>query len=158
VARLGPRVPAWLVWALTMAGLAVVPWFDHLLRQVGRGDLVSLDSSGIPAVFAILSASTVGAVLATRRPRHPVGWLLLVLGLTVSASAAMDGYTRYGILAGPRDLPALRYVATYNPATLAIMLGCIAFVLLFTPTGSPPMGGGWRWCGRLTAAGAGAGG
>jgi hypothetical protein len=28
-----------------------------------------------------VSASTVGAVLAIRRPRHPVGWLLLGLAL-----------------------------------------------------------------------------
>jgi hypothetical protein len=31
-------------------------------------------------VVAALSAATVGAVIAGRRPRHPVGWLLLGLG------------------------------------------------------------------------------
>jgi hypothetical protein len=142
---------AWLIWALAMLALAVTPWLDHLLRQAGRPDLVSLDESGIPSVLAVVSAATVGAVLATRRPRHPVGWVLLALGLTVSLSGAADGYSRYAILARPGALPGARFPAAYNSATLAIMLGCIAFVLLLTPTGSPPSTR-WRWCAGLTAA------
>jgi hypothetical protein len=34
-----------------------------------------------PPVLAMVSGATVGAVLASRRPRHPVGWLLLALEL-----------------------------------------------------------------------------
>jgi hypothetical protein len=33
-----------------------------------------------------VSVGTVGAVLASRRPRHPAGWLLLGLGLSLSAA------------------------------------------------------------------------
>jgi UDP-N-acetylmuramyl pentapeptide phosphotransferase/UDP-N-acetylglucosamine-1-phosphate transferase len=82
-------------------GLAAVPWFDHLLRQAGRPDLVQLNASGVPAVLAIVSATTVGAVLASRRPDHPVGWLLLALGLWVSAAGVADGYAPYGRWPGP---------------------------------------------------------
>ena len=38
-------------------------------------------------VLALVSAVTVGAVLASRRPRHPVGWLLLGLGLSLRPPA-----------------------------------------------------------------------
>jgi hypothetical protein len=65
---------AWALWAMGMLGLAVVPWLDRLLRQAGRADLTQWDAR--PGVAAV-SAATVGAVLASRRPRHPVGWLLL---------------------------------------------------------------------------------
>jgi hypothetical protein len=32
-------------------------------------------------ILVTVSAATVGALLASRRPRHPVGWLLLGVGL-----------------------------------------------------------------------------
>src|SRR6266702_3500530 len=76
-ARWRPVVLAWVLWALAILCLAAIAWFDHLLRQAGRPELVQLNASGIPFVLAALSATTVGAVLAGRRPAHPVGWLLL---------------------------------------------------------------------------------
>ena len=33
-----PRL-AWLLWALTLSGLAAVLWLDHLLRRAGRPEL-----------------------------------------------------------------------------------------------------------------------
>ena len=69
---------AWGLWALAMLGLAVVPWMDRLMIRAGRSDLAVLVPGNIVGpVLAVLSAATVGAVLASRRPRHPVGWLLL---------------------------------------------------------------------------------
>jgi hypothetical protein len=141
----------WLLWALAMLSLAAVPWFDHLLRAAGRSELAQLNASGVPAVLGIVSATTVGAVLASRRPRHPVGWLLLGLGLSVSASGAADGYAPYGLLVRPGALPAARYVALYSPALLAISITCIGFILLLTPTGSLPSAR-WRWWARVATA------
>jgi hypothetical protein len=63
-----------------VAGLAAIAWIDRLLRRAGRIDLALLHTSDTaPYVLAIVIAATVGAVLASRRPRHPVGWLLLAL-------------------------------------------------------------------------------
>jgi len=84
-------VAAWALWGLAVVGVATIPWFDHLLRAAGRPDLTQLNASTLPLVLAALVAATVGAVLAGRRPRHPVGWLLLGLGLTVTASGVFDG-------------------------------------------------------------------
>ena len=96
---------AWALWALALLGLGTVPWFDHLARQAGRPELAQLNASTIPYLLAIAVAATVGAVLASRRPRHPVGWLLLALGLSVTGSGVADGYARYGLVARPGRSP-----------------------------------------------------
>jgi hypothetical protein len=144
---------AWALWALAVLGLGTVPWFDHLLRQARRPELTQLGASTIPYLLAVVVAATVGAVLASRRPAHPVGWLLLALALSVTASGVADGYARYGLVARPGALPAARWVALYSPATLLIGLACVGFVLLLTPTGSlPSPASGWRWWARVAAA------
>jgi hypothetical protein len=73
--------------ALAILGLIVLVWLDQLLRQTGRPELIVLTSTAVPPVLGTACTATVGAVLASRRPAHPAGWLLLggyaavVLGL-----------------------------------------------------------------------------
>src|SRR5436309_11359741 len=99
-----------------MLSLGLNWWQDHLLRQAGRPDLAPLaDGSVVAPVLAAVSAVTVGAVLASRRPRHPVGWLLLALGLSLNASGVASAYAAYGLLARPGTLPAAPSVALYLP-------------------------------------------
>jgi hypothetical protein len=143
---------AWALWALVMLGLAVVRWMDELLRQAGRADLAALvPGSIVGPLLAVLSATTVGAVLASRRPRHPVGWLLLGFALSLTASGVISSYVTYGLLARPGALPAAQVLARYYPATGTVALALLSLVLLLTPTGSLPSAR-WRWWAWITAA------
>jgi hypothetical protein len=142
-----PGVLAWALWVLVVFGLAAGFWLEGLLRRAGRSD--PLDTAVGPTL-AMVSAATVGAVLAGRRPRHPVGWLLLAFGLSLAANGMAGEYAPYGLEVRSGALPAAAWVAMYYPATALAAFACLGFVLLLVPTGSPPSPR-WRWWAWLMA-------
>ncbi|HEV8372751.1 MAG TPA: hypothetical protein VGR68_06085 [Actinomycetota bacterium] len=91
-------VVAWALWVLVVLGMAAGFWLEDLLRRAGRAD--PLDTAVGPTVAAV-SAATVGAVLAARRPRHPVGWLLLAFALCLAANGVAGGTRPTGSRSGP---------------------------------------------------------
>ena len=149
--RWWPAGLGWALWALTLLAIPAVAWLDQLLRRAGLAEMAWLHLSSIPQTAAAVSAATVGAVLASRRPRHPVGWLLLGLGLSLTLWGLSFGYTRYGLVARPGALPAAAYLAGFHTGITLIWLSCASFVLLLTPTGSLPSPH-WRWWARVAAA------
>src|SRR4029453_17715268 len=143
---------AWALWALALLGLAAVPWTDRLMIRAGRPELASQwQGPFLLVVLGFLIATTVGALVPSRRPRHPVGWLLLGFALSQTASGVIYSYVTYGLLVRPGALPAAHVVARYYPATGAAALGLLSLVLLLTPTGSLPSAR-WRWWAVITAA------
>jgi hypothetical protein len=145
--RRWPGVVAWTLWALAMVACLVIPWLDQQLRRAGRPDLTQWD---LRPGIGLVSAATVGAVLASRRPRHPVGWLLLAQVAANLATGAAAQYLAWGLLPGG-PLPATRYVALSYPASAGGGLLLLGFVLLLTPTGSLPSPR-WRWWARAMVA------
>jgi len=150
--RRWPGVLAWAVWALTVLGLAVAAWLAQLQRQAGSPETAwLLQPASVPLLVAAVSAATVGALLGSRRPAHPVGWLLLSLGLLVVGNVVVSGYVNYGLLVRPGALPAAAYLAGVSNSIPVLWVTCVSFILLFTPTGKLPSPR-WRWWARVAAA------
>src|SRR3712207_2830742 len=70
-AGISVRVAAWLAWALSAITAASVGC-SVVLAFYNQADFRSLSY-----LVGVLSSALVGAFVASRRPRNPVGWLLL---------------------------------------------------------------------------------
>jgi hypothetical protein len=152
-ARRWPAALAWALAGLTVLTLAAGFWLVELVWSTGwepRPSNATLSAVVGAIILVTVSAATVGALVASRRPRHPVGWLLLGVGLDLNLSLLAQWYVRYGLLARPGSLPGARYLAGFAYSTIPIWLSCAGFVLLLTPTGSLPSRR-WRWWARVAA-------
>jgi hypothetical protein len=146
--------PVALAWGL--AGLAVlsgVPsfWLQSRVWFEGSTEAAPTVATVGPVALAVVSAVGVGALVASRRPAHPVGWLLLGVGLAVATNVMVEPYAKYGLVTRPGSLPAARYLVPIVYSSYFVGLACAGFVLLLTPTGSLPSPR-WRWWARVAAA------
>jgi hypothetical protein len=141
--------------ALAVGALVPAVWLAALVAPAAGPGGPDLDpvsvAAFLPVVLATVSAATVGAVVAGRRPRHPVGWLLLGVGLGMIMNVLVESYAKYGLVVRPGSLPAARFLVGLTYATGVVWLSCAGFVLLLTPTGRLPSPR-WRWWARLAAA------
>jgi signal transduction histidine kinase len=124
-----------LSWALAASSLLVAVLFDLRLDRVGRADLRTFAPETWVVIAAIASALVVGSALCVRRPEHPVGWLFLALGVSMSAAGAIDGYAVYGSVARPGSLPGSGAAAHLGDVMFVPWLVVVAAVLHLTPTG-----------------------
>ena len=84
-----PRAGVWLVWAVSGLGvtLGVLAFVYGALNYDSLSGV--LTRVALQALWAI-SFPLVGAVIATHRPRNPLGWIFLVIG--VSTGLVVFGY------------------------------------------------------------------
>lgn len=101
---------------------------------------------------AAMSVGVIGAVVATRRPRHLVGWLLLIGGLGEALAGTSSLYGDH-VTAGGERLPLADAVGWIGGSLWAFSVASLlVFLPLYFPTGRPPSPR-WRWVGWLGAAG-----
>ncbi len=89
-----------------------------------------------------LAFTIVGALIASRRPENPIGWICLVAGLFWTLIALDDQYTAYG-LATTGVVPFPAAVAALSQWLWVPPVGLLSiYLILFFPTGGYPLGYG----------------
>jgi len=133
---------AWSVWALCVALFASAELLDFFNSSVPtRGGPIS----NLFIAVALLAYPTVGAIVASRRPKNLVGWILCGIGLLFGVKAFAEAYAYYALAAGPGALPGGMYMAWFSAELLwlpGLFLGSALLVLLF-PNGRL-LSGSWR--------------
>lgn len=84
-----------------------------------------------------LAFSLVGALIASQRPRHLVGWLFLLTGVFFALGTAADRYAVYAQFVKPDSLPAPVLIASLLNAAWIFQLTLIVLLLILFPSGSP---------------------
>jgi hypothetical protein len=112
---------AWFLCTLTVVLVAFVVVFA-VFYQDNLRDLAFL--------LGVVSNALAGAVLASHRPRNPVGWFFVFSAVSFALSEAMFRYAVYGLVIDPGSLPLAQMMAW--PSTWLWVPG-VALVLVFLP-------------------------
>jgi len=132
-----------LAWSL--AGLSVATFVARVpLYVLVRSEHVPNSWDANPTIGDLLGGGLflvfplVGALIAARRPRNPIGWILLADGLLWMLSDLMDDYSLYGV-ASPGSVPFPVGVAGINNWLWVPAVGLLGtYVFLLFPNGKLP--------------------
>jgi hypothetical protein len=134
--RRATTVTATSLWAVSVILVAVT-----VLLIAGSRDVqmpAGFDTAGVVETVRYLAATTVGAILAARRPRNPIGWLVLALGISLVIYPFVAMYTATGLFVTPGRLPGVRQIAWIGNWVWVPAHACTALMLLLFPDGRPP--------------------
>jgi signal transduction histidine kinase len=133
----------------SVVGLA----FEFLSRSapvpVDFGSRASTTATAV--VFMVMPV--VGALIATRQPGNPIGWLFIAIGATMAIWVMADGAAVYSLLTNPAAFGGGAWLAWLASWVWAVGWALTGVAFLLFPTGrllSP----GWRWVIVLLAVGA----
>jgi hypothetical protein len=135
------RTAAWLAWAVCAISLA--------LTAVCFLFIVLNLRLNTPAYFFWLNLSVlavgysvIGAIIASRLPNHPIGWICCAIGLIAAVDHFGGEYAVYALQARPDPLPGGIAMLWLQGWFWMLFVGLLVFLLLLFPTGRLPSS---RW-------------
>src|SRR5215203_1574343 len=135
------RTAAWLAWAVCAISLAFTALCFLLIAL--NLSLNTLAYFFWPDLTSIaVGYSVIGAIIASRLPYHPIGWICCAIGLIAAVDHFGGEYAVYALLALPHPLPGGEAMLWLQGWFWMLFIGLIVFLLLLFPTGRLP---GTRW-------------
>ena len=144
---------AWLLAGISaacaVADTFVVSAFQPLLSEA------TIAVHGWPLVnLAALGSAVMGALVVSRYPRHPIGWLLSVIGVTTSVSLLAESYSIWVVDEGGPGPGWAGDLAGWLAALLGgpVALSGLAVMFLLAPDGHF-LSRRWRYVGAAAVLG-----
>ncbi len=115
------------------------PWVFPVVATLSLAGAVWLtllnDTFGLFVVVAgmmVVGYGVVGAFLATRVPRNPIGWLMMTIAVSFGLVGVGDEYVIYTLTTDPGALPLPTFAAWLNSfAFYGVLLPILVILLLF---------------------------
>jgi hypothetical protein len=144
------RSASWLAWSLCALSLA--------LTALSVALMVFNLSLNAPIYFYWLEPTTIaigysviGAIIASRLPAHPIGWICCAIGFMGAVTTFCGEYAAHALLAHPEPLLGGKVMLWLGLWVWILMFGLIEFLLFLFPTGRLPSTR-WRPLAWLSAA------
>jgi hypothetical protein len=142
--QVSARTAARLGWSLfAVSVLLLVPALVLNLRRPQYADL-NFTTGELLGQLGFVLFGWFGALIVSRRPSHPIGWLLCAFGLANGLAAFASEYATYGLVSTPGAAPGAGALAWVTSWLFAVDLALLTALLLLFPSGRPPSPR-WRW-------------
>jgi hypothetical protein len=123
---------AWSMWALTVLAVALT------LLIASLNESSSFQNTAFLSLL-IFAFSTVGALVASRRPENPIGWLFCSGAFIWIVGELALEYGVYALITAPGTLPAGAWAAWFGGWARGMgWFLIVMFLLLLFPTGRLP--------------------
>jgi hypothetical protein len=125
---------AWIICALCL-GLATV---DLVLVALNSSHPnIRIPEPWIGHTVSAVAFSTVGAVVGSRRPENPIGWLFCAIGIFAAIVLLSSEYAAYVLLAQPDSLPGGLAMVWIRAWAWVPYVGLFLLLFLVFPEGWP---------------------
>jgi hypothetical protein len=132
--RTAARV-AWIICAFSL-GLAMI---DLVLVALNSSHPdVRIPEPWLAHTVSAVAFSSVGAVVGSRRPENPIGWLFCAIGVFAAIVLLSSEYAAYALLAQPDSLPGGLAMVWIRAWAWVPYLGLFVLLFLVFPDGWPP--------------------
>src|SRR3712207_1823493 len=138
------RRTAWLAWSLAVLslvlcaaaiGLYLATRSLHPPSSWGTGG----DSAVLIFVLPFLTFPLVGALIASNRPKNPIGWICLAVGIFWMLANLSSSYGMYGLrVTSPGSVPFPAAIGSLGEWMWAPAVGLGIFLILLFPDGRLP--------------------
>src|SRR3712207_5621735 len=146
--RISPRAASWSAWSLCALSLALTA-LSLLLLALNLAHPHVHVYFWVENTLVSVSFSIIGAIIASRLPANPLGWLFCATASIAAAAHLSAEYAIYALLARPGSLPAGEAMAWLASWVWITYIGCIVLSLVLFPNGRLP-GRRWGWLVWLT--------
>jgi hypothetical protein len=135
---IGTRAAAWLAWFVCAFSLVLTALGLVFLALNRSHPGVPVFEFAFRATVITASCSSVGVVIASRRPAHPIGWLFGALGLLSGVHLFAGEYAVYALVVEGGAPPGGRVSAWITCWLWVPINALLVFVALLFPDGKLP--------------------